>query len=340
MAERKLASIKKIESIHPIEGADAIERAVIGGWNVVVKKGEFEEGDACVYFEIDSLLPEWPEFEFLRKSSWRENLGKYRLKTAKLRGVISQGLALPLSTFADKITDTRIGTDLTEVLGIEKYEVPIPASLSGDVKGKFPSFIPKTDEERIQNVPEILKRHQDTEFVITEKLDGTSSTYYWYNGEFGFCGRNWEFKPTTENTYSQIAKKYNLENGLREMNLAIQGEILGPGIQGNKYKLNEHKFFAFHAYNIDEQRYLDHEEFIKVCDVLKVEHVPVLNEWIVFKNGTTVEDLLDLAEGMSYLYKTNREGIVIKSKVEQTDPETGRLSFKVISNRFLMKHDE
>ena len=337
MTDRKLATIKKIDSIHPIENADAIERAVIGGWNVVVKKEQFYPSDVCVYFEIDSLLPDWPQFEFLKKSSWNERLQKYRLKTAKLRGVISQGLAIPVSEFPE-IRAFTIGDDVTEILEVEKYEPPIPTSLGGEVKGGFPSFIPKTDEERAQNVPDILKRHPDTEFVITEKVDGTSSTFYFKNGEFGFCGRNWEFKPETKNTYSEIAKKYNLADKLKDYTVAIQGEILGPGIQSNKYKLSEHKFFAFHAYDYEKRSYLDHDDFVELCTNLGIETVPILG--IAKLGSITIEDLLEMADGESKLHQTKREGIVIKSRAEETDFETGRLSFKVISNKFLMKHGE
>ena len=338
MSERKLASLRKISEIHPIEGADNIERAVIDGWNVVVKKGEFKEGDHCVYFEIDSLLPDEERYEFLRKSSWKPDLQKYRLKTAKLRGVVSQGLALPLSSFDLNFSICETGDDLTNALGIEKYEPPIPASLGGDVKGKFPHFIPKTDEERVQNVPDIIARHPDTEFVITEKVDGTSSTFYSKDGEFGFCGRNWEFKPTTDNTYKKIANMYNLEEKLKNRNVALQGEIVGPKIQGNKYKLDDHKLFAYHAYDIDNQQYYDHDDFMALCEEIGVDTVPVLE--IKKLDGITLEELLTMADGESKLYKTKREGIVIKSRTEEYDPETGRLSFKVISNKFLMKHGE
>jgi len=338
LSDRKLATVRKIKEIHPIPDADMIERAVIDGWNVVIKKGEFKPGDHCIYFEIDSLLPDLPQFEFLRKSSWNANLKKYRLKTVKLKGVVSQGLALPLSGFV-AAKGLPEGTDLTEDIGVEKYEPPVPTSLGGDVKGHFPSFIPKTDEERIQNIPNILMRHQDTEFVITEKLDGTSSTFYCKDGVFGFCGRNWEFKPETQNTYSEIAKKYNLEDGLQSMNLAVQGEIVGPGIQGNKYNLSEHKLFLFHAYDIDRHKYLDHDDFIHLCDILGVKSVPVL-DITTLDNTITVEKLIEIADGDSKLYSTKREGIVIKSRVEKIDAEIGRLSFKVINNKFLMKHGD
>lgn len=340
MSERKLVTLRKISEVHPIENADNIERVVIDGWNVVSRKGEFKKGDDCVYFEIDSLLPEEERYEFLRKSSWKPALQKFRLKTAKLRGVISQGLVLPLSSFDLNFSNYNTGDDLTEVLGVEKYEPPIPAELGGDVKGNFPYFIPKTDEERVQNVPDIIARHPNTEFVITEKIDGTSSTFYVKDGEFGFCGRNWEFKLETENTYKKIAGMYNLEEKMSSLSksIAIQGEIAGPSIQKNKYKLDNHKLFVYHAYDIDNQRYYDHDEFMALCKEIGVETVPVLE--IRKLDGIIFDELLAMADGESKLYKTKREGIVIKSRVEKTDPETGRLSFKVISNKFLMKHGE
>ena len=338
--ERKLATIRKIKEVNSIPNADNIERAVVDGWNVVVKKGEFEEGDLCLYFEIDSLLPDWPQFEFLRSSSWKSDISKYRLRTVKLRGVISQGLALPLSSFP-QLKDVNLNDDFTEVLEVEKYEPPIPTSLGGDVKGRFPSFIPKTDEERIQNVPDILSRHPHEEYVITEKLDGTSATYYFNEGEFGFCGRNWEFKPETKNTYSEIAEKYDLQIKMQNLgrNIAVQGEIVGPGIQGNKYKLKEHRFFVFNIFNINFGMYLTHPLTEDICKLLELDHVPVL-DIVRFRKNTTVEDLLKLAEGRSQLHDTEREGVVIKSINNNDDIEIGRLSFKVINNKFLVKHNE
>lgn len=145
---RKLASIQKIKNIEPIEGADRIEKATVLGWNVVVKKDEFKIGDWAIYFEIDSLLPDEPKYEFLKKSSWNPRYNKIRLKTVKMKGVVSQGLLLPLSSFPDiNFSLYNEGSDLTEILGIEKYEPIIPASLGGDVNA-FTWPISKTDEER------------------------------------------------------------------------------------------------------------------------------------------------------------------------------------------------
>lgn len=148
--ERKLASIRKITDIQPIPDADAIEVVVVGGWKVVTKKGEFSVGDLCVYCEIDSFLPILPQYEFLRKSSYKKlSTGEegFRLRTIKLRGQVSQGLVLPISVLPGG-RELFEGMDVTEVLSITKYEPPIPASLAGKVKGLFPSFLHKTDEER------------------------------------------------------------------------------------------------------------------------------------------------------------------------------------------------
>ena len=188
---RHLATVSKVEEIQPIEGADRIVRARVKGWWVVTQKENFKEGDKCVYYEVDSFLPITPEYDFLLKGSSPKKMiveGKevegIRLKTIKLKGVISQGLILPVP---DYLKDKEEGTDVSEELGIIKYEPPIPANMEGIIKGSFPSFIPKTDEERIQNCLDILDIYKGYDFYITSKLDGTSSTFYKKDGEFGVC---------------------------------------------------------------------------------------------------------------------------------------------------------
>ena len=151
--ERKLASVRSISNLSPIEGADKIELATVDGWKVVVAKDVGHKvGDLIIYCEIDSFLPIKEEFEFLRKSSFKKmgDQEGFRLKTIRLRGQISQGLIMPISVLNPPDTNIYVepfeGLDVTEMLGIVKYEPPIPAELAGKVKGLFPSFIPKTDE--------------------------------------------------------------------------------------------------------------------------------------------------------------------------------------------------
>lgn len=347
MSERKLASIQRVAKIEPIPNADSIERLTILGWQCVSQKGTFKEGDLCVFFEVDALLPIKPEFEFLRKSCFNPRLNGFRIRTIKLRGTVSQGLALPWKEleFGDQNNIVE-GADVTEALGIRKYEPEIHPSLMGDVKGNFPSFIPKTDEERVQNVPGVLTRHPDKLFVATEKLDGCSSTFYFKDGEFGVCGRNWELKNTEKNTYWEVARKLDIEkNKLRNCgwpNIAIQGEICGPGIQKNKYALSEFKLFVYHVFDINSYRYFDHEQIVEFCKTLGFDMVPVVEVGFnLAEKLPTIEAAVNFSNGKSLINPLiMREGVVIKSMVEATDPELGRLSFKVINPYFLLKHEE
>jgi RNA ligase (TIGR02306 family) len=187
--ERKLASIRVISDIQPIEGADKIELAIVDGWKVVVaKEVGHKVGNMVVYCEIDSYLPVRDEFEFLRKSSYKkmsDGTEGFRLKTIKLRGQVSQGLILPMSVVEYTNVQFEVGMDVTNLLGIVKYEPPIPAELAGKVKGLFPSFIRKTDEERIQNLSSEYDELKNHTYYVTEKLDGSSATFYIKDGEFG-----------------------------------------------------------------------------------------------------------------------------------------------------------
>lgn len=345
---RKLVTIEKIEELTPIEGADNIEKARIKDWYCVVKKGEFKEGDACVYHEIDCFLPIIEPYEFLRKGSKPKKMlvdGKevegFKLKTVKLRGVISQGLALPLKVLTNysiiPLSQTDIGDNVTEALGILKYEQPIPASLTGTMKGFFPSFLPKTDEERVQNIGEAIERNQEKLFYISEKLDGCSFTAYQYNGEFGVCSRNIELLETKDNTHWKIARKYNLIDIISE-GIAIQGEVVGSGIQGNPYKLNDQKLYIFNIFDIKEQKYFDFYELLTFCKDNNLTTVPIINSEFALNNS--VENLLDIANGKSVLNSdVIREGLVFRPLNEEIEEVNGvrqRFSFKVISNEYLL----
>lgn len=359
--KRKLVTIQRIDKISPIEGADMIEKVSIKGWNCVAKKGEFQEGDKCIYFEIDSFLPIEERFEFLRASSFKR-MGEqegFRLKTMKLRGVISQGLALPLKEFQE-FQELEIGEEVTESLNVVKYDPPVPASISGDVVGLFPSFIPKTDEERIQNLPEYFEIMKDIEFEETLKLDGTSMTVFRTNGsvennktedlkdisgKVGVCMRNYELRYNKDNTMWKTAFELRLPEILDKENLelAFQGELMGNGIQGNREKLKKHDFFVFRIWDIKNRKFLDSEHRKELIDFInkkydvKINHVPVINEKIkIFNVVTTMEDMLKRADGKSMVHDI-REGIVFKS-VNQINGNT--VTFKAISNRFLLKGGE
>jgi RNA ligase (TIGR02306 family) len=333
--ERKLATIRVISDIRPIEGADMIELATVGGWNIVVAKNVGHKvGDHVVYCEIDSFLPIKEEFEFLRKSSYKKmgDQEGFRLKTIKLRGQVSQGLILPMSVFGDFSWTAYEGLDVTNRLGIVKYEPPIPAELSGKVKGGFPSFLHKTDEERVQNLVKEYGEYKLTsahQFYMTEKLDGSSATFYMNEGEFGVCSRNLELLETEGNTFWKVARELDLENKLKDKgNICLQGELIGEGIQGNPYKIKGQTVHFFNGFDIDTQTRMNINDFLILLDELELLSVPILD--VVFLLPDTVEGMLKLAEDKSRLNKlTEREGVVVRS-LDNT------ISFKAISNKFLL----
>ena len=341
--ERKLASIRKVSSIQPIEGADSIEIAVVDGWKVVTKKGEYVPGSLCIYCEIDSFLPIKEEFEFLRKSSYKKmgDQEGFRLKTIRLRGQLSQGLILPISVvpIAQFATghDLPEGLDVTEMLGIVKYEPPIPAELSGKVKGGFPSFLRKTDEERIQNLVKEYEEYKLTsehQFYMTEKLDGSSATFYMNEGEFGVCSRNLELLETEGNTFWKVARELDLENKFKiKGNICLQGELIGEGIQGNPYKIKGQTVRFFTGFDIDKYQRISFPELVVMLSDMGLQYVPILNQELGFVLPETVEDMLKYAEAKSVLNdKTEREGVVVRSM-------DGTISFKAISNVFLLKNE-
>jgi len=332
---RQLATIQRINKLTEIEGADKIEVASILGWKVVVLKGEFQEGSLVVYVEIDSILPDRPEFEFLKSK-------KFRIRTIKLRGQISQGIAFPLSILPEG-TNISEGADVTEILGIEKYIYQIPAQLQGMIKGTFPSFLQKTDEPRIQIIQDVLTRHKGTKCYISEKVDGSSITYFIRNGEFGVCSRNLELKESPENTIWKLAREMKIEEKLRlkGKNIALQGEIIGNGIQKNPLRIETTKILFFNAFDIDKYSYLDFADFKSLIEELGLESVPIIDTNFTLTDN--IDELVKLSIANSKINpKVYREGIVIRSLIEKMDMQmaqnqgNGRLSFKCVNPEYLL----
>lgn len=327
---RKMVTVRHISAIDPIIGADAIECAQIDGWKVVVKKGEFQVGQLAMYFEIDSWIPEHIA-PFLCKDKREFNgVPGARLRTIRLRGQISQGLLLPLAMGVNTMVEE--GDDLSEIMGVEKWEAPISAQLSGQVRGSFPSFIKKTDQERIQNLKKELQEWSGVlRWEVTEKLDGSSMTAYFYEGTFSVCSRNLDLKPDEKNSFWAIAMKLDLENKMTELglNIAVQGELIGPSIQGNKYNLNEHQFRVFDIFDINTFAHVDSTRRDEIATTLGLLHCPVIAEDYVISGN--IDDLLLSAEGVSDLNNlAQREGLVFKCISDPT------ISFKAISNKFLL----
>lgn len=337
---RKLASIQKIKKLEPIANADAIEKATVLGWQLVVKKGEFKEGDFCVYCEIDSIMPDKPEFEFLKPRGMR-------VRTVRLRGEISQGIAFPLSILPASV-DIKEDVDVTELLGVIKYEPPIPACLSGKIKGTFPSFIPKTDETRVQILQKVLDKYKGEHGYITEKLDGSSATYYVNEGVFGCCSRNMDLLEDADNSFWKCARQLNIEEKLRSLdkNIAIQGELIGEGVQGNKYNLKGQTVYFFNAFDIDNFQYLPFREFMDLMYDLGLETVPIVVDKTIIHNDINMYVDFSILKSSLNL-DVWAEGIVVRPHKEKIDLllsnekfHNGRVSFKVINPEFLIKYGE
>ena len=360
MSMRKLASIKRLDAILPIMDADAIELAIIGGWQAVVKKGEFTAGDLVIYCEADSMMPLREEYEFLRKSSYRkmwDGTEGFRLRTIRLRGQLSQGLVLPLEVAikaeqdsadeAFNLLDYGEGADVTELLGIVKWDTPPPGVYQGQGKGGlpmnalgyFPDWLPKTDEERIQNCWNTLPK--EIEYVETEKLHGTSATYFLKDGVFGICSRNLNLKPEEAGLYGEIANELRIEEKMREYcktflapehGFAIQGEIIGEGINSNYNHIERRQLFIFNVFNEASSGYLEHKDAVIVATQLDLQYVPVINEHYKLP-ATCAQTLLDV-EGPSTVGKQPvREGSVIRHSL----PYGRRISAKIVSNAYLLK---
>lgn len=364
---RKLATIRRIEKLEAIPNADRIWKATIGGWEVVTAKDNgFQVGDKVIFLEVDSFVPH-EVAPFLSKGEPREFNGikGERLKTIRLKNQLSQGLILPLSvldghceniSYGDYKTDDfswEEGYDVSEILQIQKYEKPLPTSLMGKARGNFPSFIPKTDQERCQNLQhEIFETNKDTEYEVTVKLDGSSMTVYHYNTEeepnrVGVCSRNLELKLDQEgNAFVDTVNKIGLMDALKDMgkNIAIQGELCGKNVQGNKDGFDDLYYFVYDIFDIDSQEYLPYyarqQLVMDLQDKISSKffmHVPILHSDVTLEDLgiDDIKDLLKFADGKSYfgITQANREGLVFKAK-------GGDFSFKAISNQFLEKTGE
>jgi hypothetical protein len=395
--QRELAYIVEIDGIRPIEGADRVEVAIVGGWRIMVRKGQFQPGDLAVYFEIDAQVPEKEPFQFLESKHYKIKTQKYFKGT-----VISQGLLMAAEDFGWKteldgqgkpaaIGGYKKGDFLTEVLGVtyaepednvrkasskDKYQRmeerhrklfqnPLVKRIyrhpwgrallflifgsRKNEKSEWPSWVVKTDEERIQNLPWILEDR--SEWIATEKIDGTSTTFTMKRGkrgkfEFFICSRNVCFDTPAKmkagaydasNVYQEMAVKYNIETILKELLakvfpdaewVTLQGETYGAGIQKREYGKEGHDFMGFNLIISNKGRL----NSVKAAELMKnydVPWVPIIDAHFVLPN--TVEELLTIATGTSVVDGGMREGLVFRS-------QDGARSFKAVSNEYLIKY--
>ena len=342
---RKLASIQRIWDIVPIEGADRIELAKVLGWQCVVNKGQFEKYDMCVYFEIDSFLPIRPEFEFLRKSSYKDNpvFGEgFRLKTQTFRKQISQGLVLPLTILPEG--EYALNQDVTEILGVRKWEIEEKATTGGTVVGGLPSCVPFTDETRVQACPALINEFKGKGYYITTKMDGSShSICIDADGAFHVTGRNYEYKDDGTSSFYEFVKKKEFESRLRPLykkigckTIVVQGEFCAPGIQLNRLRLEAPEWYVFTVI-IDGKRQNMYDTFA-IAKTIWAEHVPLEETGNDFTTKyPTVEAVLARAVGQ-YPNGGAKEGIVIRTvEPEYCELISAPLSMKAVNNKYLLK---
>lgn len=358
----KLASIQRIHNIQPIEGADKIELAFLLGWQIVVKKNEFKVGDLVVYISIDTIVPEKPEFEFLRDR-------KFRIKTIKLKSQISQGLILPLSILPNSDRPMKWGytegADVTEIIGVKKYEKPDTnpveskprrpetfwkslrydfkyqvlykyfPNLKSKTRSKFPThLLPITDEERIQNMPQVLDQYKGFKFIASYKLDGSSISIIHEKNWFGksiyrICSRRFELHDTNNDWY-KVFQSTNFKKHIQDLvviygtnDIMIQGEAIGT-FNGNHHNLKSNEIRVFNIYVNGKK--ITQQELIDVCETHKIPHCPKYWEGEL---NLTLPDILQFAQVPDVINpKVPAEGLVFRS---------GNVSFKVVSNSYLLK---
>jgi RNA ligase (TIGR02306 family) len=333
---RALVTVQRVKAITAIPDSDFLEAVHIMGWVCVVKKGEFKEGDLGVYFEVDSFLPVDPRYEFLRSSSYRENSdnGKgFRIRTAKMRGQLSQGLFLPLSRFPE-LEGFHEGDDVTEKLGVKKWYIPETSSAGGTIIGDRPNGIPASDEIRIQSALELLDELRGKPYYITTKMDGTSGIVYYIDGKIGCCSRNKEIKDEADSLYWQPVYHYGLKEKLEKYgkNIVLTGEICGPGIQKNRLRLSAQEWYVFDVKDWDSGGYVPYDKMLEICAALGIPVVPLEERGDSF--AYTLEELLEKARG-KYPSGLDKEGIVVRDLMS---PKA--VSFKVLNNDALLKEKD
>jgi len=328
----KIASIEIISSLvkHPNPEVNTLSIATVLGWEVVVKTECYNVGDRVVFIEPDSVVPEIPEFEFMRKCG-------FRVRTVKFKGYPSNGLCVPakeLSRF--NLDNIYVGESVAELIGIKHYEKPI-AIVPGEAKGKLPSIVKRTDEDNLRSTPRDYHLLVGKECVITMKMDGQSASFFTKEGQFGVCSRELEIKESDNSKFWILARKYDIERKMLALNkdFVIQGESAGPGIQGNSCGLETNQLFVFNG--LENLKYWNHDQLFDFCKAVDIPTVPVLWRGIF---NFTIKELQEMANDLKYPSGNLAEGIVIRPVIESFDSSGSRLSKKVVSDVFKIKKKE
>ena len=333
----KLASIEIIKNLRDHPNADTLQIGEVLGWQVVVKKGIHQEGNKIVFITIDTIVPKYHWSDFLVDPKNPDK--QIRIKNIKLRGEYSSGLAIPLSQFTESFSNMEVGTDLAEILGIQKYIKELPANLSGETLGDFPTHLaPKTDEDNGLNDPELVEGvlNYDSSITITAKYDGSSCTLIVENGSLSqVCTRNLSKKETENNTFWKAARKLTIPENWSGV---IAGELCGNGIQRNQLKLEDVRLFVFQI--SQGGKYMTYDEMKDFCEnSLHCDVVPLVcklsleNQIKLWVNP--LQKLQELADKQKYTSGLDGEGIVVRPSSYPFGHSSRRpLGFKLINRNY------
>lgn len=359
---RKLVTIRHIAGIKPIEGADRVELAQIDGWRCVVRKNDFVVGEQIVFFEPDTAFTNVDDdrISFLKKTShkqWKKADGTLvaeclRIKTIRLAGQISQGLVMKISRFEKEIaTSEKDGLSLEEVIGIRHYDslseemdVKLGKFSASVSRGHFPHFVPKTDLPRIQNYLGLFETCKNMQFEVTEKMDGSSMSVGYSQSHldtepYFVASRNQMLQTGGRDNYNRLAMMNNLQTILKEHHdetgdeLCVQGELVGPRINGNKDNLIDFDYRIFQIWNITHCKWLTVGERMKFCEKHQLNHVRVIDDrQQTFKSFQTIDELVEYVRAFKTANNNPVEGLVFKS-------QDGDTTFKVLNPDYLLKND-
>ena len=362
---RKLASVQVVKNIRDVENSDNLQVVDILGFTIVINKKEnIKINDLVVYLETDSVLPEKPEFEFLRPR-------KHRVRICKFRKQISEGLIFPLSILPEVRSSWKEGEDVTELLGVTQYITPqeeevierLPKNkflkklcrykffrnilLEKNIKCDYPKhLIHRSDLDRIQTMPDAFEKHfkGTSGWSVTEKVEGTNScnilntetkkyfkVFKRTKKEFYVCSHNNHLKTKHRCWYWDNAIKQSIKEKLLKVpyDVGIIGEIIGTSIQKNYYQLPDKDYYIFTVKNLSENRYFSNEEVLKFCEEYGFKMVPTVDSNYTIPE--TIQELVEFSDGYSKINpKLLREGIVLRKGVH---------SFKVINPKYLLKND-
>lgn len=327
MNNEKLATIQRVKNVRVHPNADSLDLCDILGWTCVIKHGEFKENELVVYISIDTILPEKPEFEFLRNKN-------FRIKPIKLRGQISNGIVFSTSIINDSII-IKEGMDVTSWINVQKYEKPIPTQLAGKIVGQRPSFIAKTDELNLRSYPQLVEAMKELPYYISRKDDGSSASYFLKNGEFGVCSRNLQLLKDETNSFWKMVDKYNIEKFLRDLfnyDICLQAELVGPGINKNRLGLIELELHAFNLIDLRNGMLQSSYQLTNFCGLTKIPMVTIIKEGESF--DYELRELVSLTNAQKYPNGSFAEGIVVRPKV-YTYNTMERMAWNALSGKIV-----